>query len=213
MKRTASVGRNLDAISDKQVLICWGFNFRELETYNMGSYAYPVCRALLLGMKELTESRNKFIRMRHFTVFAGDYGDENEYFWAGIRHSISHRVVDIFSKHLKALRGYYQMMEDRTPWIPLIPMYRYEYGNIIEYTEESRLAGRMHIEKRFGTGVRILYRMWVSAEEVKREEREDSYWWRYKKHFKLTWKELGEFRKIHEESRLPLLRLRKMKED
>jgi hypothetical protein len=158
--------RYTDFISDKQKLVCWGFDFRGLKSISeTGNYSDPVRQAMFTACKDMAESGDRFIRNRHFTIFMGDYGPENEIFWIGIRWSTSKRIFDIFSTYLKLLKGFDHIEEFRTPWVPLVPMYRYEYGRVIEYIYEDTLAGMRSVDLDFGTGVKMLYRLWVSAEE------------------------------------------------
>lgn len=167
-KRMALIDRSwryTDFISDYQKLLCWGFDYRGLKAIaDIDDYSDPVRKAMFAALKEIADSGNKFIRSRHFTIFMGDYGDENQYFWIGIRWSTSGRIIDIFNRHFTPLRGFEFMECAETPWIPLIPMYRYEYGKVVQYIFEYAQAGKRSIDLDYGTGLKMIYRLWESAE-------------------------------------------------
>ncbi len=157
-----------DFISEKQLVQYWGFDFIKLKILDKnGDYSMPVRIVLFSIFKIMSESHDKRIRLRHFTVWIGDYGDSNQYFCIAIPYRMDMKIVNIFNKNFKSMSGFMFWNYDRLPAVSLIPVYRYEYGKIIEYTYERSLAGKHTIdvgEEGFNTGLTIQYREWESAE-------------------------------------------------
>lgn len=157
-----------DIISDSQLVQFWCFDFEELKSfYNTSDYSRPVRSALFSIFKAMNESHDKRIRLRHFSVWVGDIGDLNQYFCIAIPSRMSAYVVNIFKKNFESMCGFDSWNYDRLPYIPLIPVYRFEFGRIIEYTYETSLAGKYKIdigEEGFNSGLTVQYRKWVSAE-------------------------------------------------
>ena len=165
MKWETIFDKYTDFISDYQDLIYWGFDYQTLqEVYATGDYSQPIREALFKVFETLSKSNNSFIKYRHFTVFMGDYGPKNRLFGVGILSSSSGKIIDIFSKYFKEITGYEYMGGSSIPWVPFLPVYRYEYGLIIEYMNDNDIAGKKVYDQEFGTGLKILYRWWESAE-------------------------------------------------
>ncbi len=161
-----------DFISDYQEVLCWGFDSEVLmSAYGAANYSVPVRRALFAGFKAVAESGNRRVRERCFTVWMGDYGDENRYFWAALPGRMLHQVGEAVSSCFTGLRGFMFNEFGTVPRISLVPVYRYECGRVVEYAYEDSLAGRMRIDSEFGTGLTVLYRRWLSAEEFFVKER------------------------------------------
>ena len=96
----------------------------------------------------------------------GDSGEENQYFCLGIKNWILKKIKQSFSEILEEMEGYAFSDYDRTPYIPLIPFYRYDKGLVIEYTYDDDCISRKKFdtEDNFGFGNKIKYRKWESAE-------------------------------------------------
>ncbi|MFC1671321.1 hypothetical protein ACFL20_13090 [Spirochaetota bacterium] len=157
-----------DFISDWQNVQSWGFDFETLQcAYDVGDYSIPVREALFKSLKRIASSKSKSIRDRHFTVWMGDYGSENRYFWVAVPSWMYQRVEKIFDKYFESLEGFMFRGGGRIPYLPFIPIYRYEYGRVIEYTYDDSEAGKMKIdegEEGFGSGLTVVYRNYESAE-------------------------------------------------
>jgi len=174
MKWETIFEKHTDFISEYQDILIWGFYFETLlETYNVGNYSVPVRRALLCALRSISESKNKRIRGARFTIWMGDYGSQNEFFCVGVPIRLSSRVTDILSAHLTGLHGFEFLEGGSIPSVPLIPIYRYEAGKVIEYTSDESLAGKKKIddEEEYGSGLKITYRIDECAESLEMKEK------------------------------------------
>jgi hypothetical protein len=160
--------KHTDIISDSQLVQFWCFDFEKLKSsYNSSDYSLPVRSSLFNTFKVMNSSYDLRIRLRHFTIWVGDYGDLNQFFCIGIPYRMNSKIVNIFKNNFESMPGFVLWNYDRLPAVPLIPVYRYEYGRIIEYSYETSLAGKFKIdngEDSFNTGLTVQYRRWVSAE-------------------------------------------------
>ena len=160
--------KHTDFISDWQYVRSWGFDFQVLQdSYNTCDYSLSVRRALFMALKKIASSRSSRVRDRHFTIWMGDSGPENQYFWVAVPYRMLRSVVDIFDRVFSSQDGFmFEGNGDQIPYLPLIPVYRYEYGRVVEYADFSE-AGRMRIddeEDGFGTGLVVVKRARESAE-------------------------------------------------
>lgn len=159
--------RYTDFISERQIVQFWAFDYTKLKKNENSDYSQPVRSVLFSIFKRMNESLDKHIRLRHFTVWIGDYGDTNQFFCIGIPFRMHNRVAALFKKYLESLAGFEFWNYDRLPTVPLIPMYRYEYGKIIEYIHSKRIAGKYKIDigkDGLNTGLTVQYRICECAE-------------------------------------------------
>jgi len=156
MSNDEIIEKYTDFISLNQRLICWGFRIEILEKSYEGCYGDPVKRALLQALKALSQSGNKRLRERSFTIWIGDYGWG---YWVGIPSKISSDVVELIGKFLKSINGYEILEFGSVSVMSLIPKFRYEKRKVIEYSDFD-LAGseRLDDEDWYGTGLVIHYR-------------------------------------------------------
>lgn len=172
MKDETIFNNHTDIISDWLFITCWAFDIKGLkETSGSGDYTEPVRIALLRSLGEIANSRNKRIRERSFTIFMGDFGEGNQNFGIGIRDSTYRKVKNIFLKEFEATNGFLYETNDRMPFAPFVPCYRYIHGNVIEYTFEDSLVGKKYVDSNYGSGLTIKYREWVSAENYGLKQR------------------------------------------
>ncbi len=155
-----------DFISDYKDILCWGFAFETLmSAYSTEDYSMPVRRALFQGFEAIAVSGNRRVRERHFTVWMGDYGSENQYFCVAVPFWMLQRAKDVLDSVFTGVQGFMFMECCAIPYMPLIPIYRFEYGIVVEYTYEESMSGKMKIDTEYGTGLSVIYREWLSAEE------------------------------------------------
>lgn len=155
----------VDYISDFQHLICWSFSADVLEQeYATAVYAQPVADKVCAALAAIAASGNKRIRRRRFTIFAGDGGPGFSEFKIGIPASVSSRITALMTGFLCEPAGYLGISWEDTPFTPLIPFLRYEYGNLCVYTGDASLAGRVTREYCDHFHRALRYRRWESAE-------------------------------------------------
>ena len=148
----------VDYIPDEQYVLVWGFHLEGLIEAHPGFYALPVYRALIDGLCSVAASKNRKIRERKFTVWAGDYGD---CFWIAVPGEISSAVSGLLDAKLRHVTGFQWMEFGTIPEMPLIPMFAYNHGKVIRYGDFDD-AGKEDIdsEDRFGTGAAVQVRAW-----------------------------------------------------
>ena len=175
MKWETIFDKHTDFISEYQDILIWGFHFEKLlETYETGDYSVPVRKALLLALRSISESKYKRIQGARFTIWMGDYGPQNEFFCVGVPSKLSYTVTDILSSYLTGLEGFDFLECGSIPYVPLIPIYRYEEGKVIEYTSDETLAGKkkkIDDEEEYGSGLKIIYRIDECAEALDMKEK------------------------------------------
>jgi hypothetical protein len=165
MKQSDLFEKYTDYISDYQDVLIWEFNSKRIqENYNTLTYSMPVEIQLFKGLKKIYDSKNKSIREKKFSIFMGDLGQAFELFGIAITAKVSSKITDIISGCFEDIKGYKTLEYGKIPWVPLIPRYRYENGMVIEYTSESKLAGKLKVEEPESSGLKIMYRMYESAE-------------------------------------------------
>ena len=148
--------RYTDYILTQQYLICWGFDPETLDNTYRGANAFPMTRALLHGLKAISESKNKRLRDRRLTVWMGSYF---RYDWVGIPGGISSRVTELLSRFFWEITGFETLEFGELATMQLVPMFRYELGRIIQYVDaEDAGQERVDGDDNFGTGLTILYR-------------------------------------------------------
>lgn len=160
--------KHTDYIRESQFVICWGFDLEALEEADSGYYAWPVKVALLQGLKAGAASRSKRVRERSLTVWVGDYG---RYYWVAVPGNLSAQVVRVLSPYLEQAAGYDTTDFGRIPEVPLVAAFRYQMGQVIEYSDES-VAGTEYVddEENYGSGLTIRRRVVMPAELLGREK-------------------------------------------
>lgn len=165
MKQSEIFEKYTDFISDKQNVLIWGFDSNVLQKhYNTSIYSMPVEIQMFRAIKKIAESEYKTAREKKFTIFTGDFGSAFELFGVGITGRTNTKVVEIFTGCFGEIKGYVTMENGRIPRVPMIPCYRYENGLVIEYTDETRRAGKYRRKDAETSGLKIMYRMQESAE-------------------------------------------------
>lgn len=95
--------------------------------------------------------------------------------WFLVPDELPYRVTDILSSYLNRLVGLEFMECGSISYVPLIPIYRYEPGKVIEYTCDESMAGIERIDGdkgyEYGTGLTIIYRVNLPAEALDEEEK------------------------------------------
>jgi hypothetical protein len=125
-----------------------------------GYYEAGVFNALLTGLKELSESKNRRKREREFLICGGYYLHDT--FWIGVSSSLNADVTNILARHLREVAGYdSQEYSDSAP-LPFVPLFRYEHGQIIEYSIVSDGA----CSDAYWSGVKVSYRLLDNGPEL-----------------------------------------------
>ncbi len=176
MKQSDIFDKYTDFISDYQNVLIWEFDSQAIQTgYDMSTYTLPVEIQLFRALKKIAESKNKTIREKKFTIFYGDFGSANELFGVGITGRTTAKVSEIITSSFEEVKGYQTMEYGKIPNVPFIPWYRYENGLVIEYTSESKLVGKCRKDDSTIAGLKIMYRMWESAEGLEVKEKYCTY--------------------------------------
>jgi hypothetical protein len=164
--------RNLDIISDYQSVYIWKFDSEKIITSSKYSdYSLPLRISLFKIFLYLASSSKKIYRLRHFTIWMGDIGPPNNFFSIAIPAITSRVIRQLFNTYYSIEPGYSGSEFNKIPCIPLIPVYRYEYGRIIEYCYDEKLAGKFVIDNKYNSGLSVQYREWVSAESFSLNQR------------------------------------------
>lgn len=172
MRQSEMLEKYTDFISDTQDVLIWDFDSQMIQkNYDTYSYSLPVEIQLFRALKKIAESKNKTIRESKFIIFMGDFGSAFDFFGIGITSMINSKVTKILTGLFEEINGYQTMEYGKLPWLPFIPKYRYENGLVFEYTAESRLAGKFRKDDAVISGLKIMYRMWESAEWMGVEEK------------------------------------------
>lgn len=111
-------------------------------------------------MKSFLLSPNKKLHNADFILWFGDY--ERQY-CMGISKTRSKKVIDIFDTAFESLFGYLSFGE-KYKGLYLIPRFRYNKGEIIEYTEDEfdclDKVEWQDDEEGYGTDLVVKYRLW-----------------------------------------------------
>jgi hypothetical protein len=146
-----------DYISENHSLFCWEFSPEELEQHYGSYYGLHVKSALLQGLKSLAMSRNKRLRDRRFTIWMGDYGP---YYLLGVSSQLSSQVTRVLERLFVEVVGYKTSEFDDLSRLRLKPVFRYESGRVIEYSDESVVGTeKIDDDEWYGSGLTILHRM------------------------------------------------------
>jgi hypothetical protein len=135
------------------LLLFWGFDVQLLAQAYGGYYEGGVFKALLTGLKELSESKNKRKRERDFTMWGGHYLHDT--FWIGVPSSLSAEVTDSLSRHLWQVAGFSSQEYSDYVTHPFIAIFRYDHGRIIEYSVVSDGV----CSDAYGSGVDVSYQL------------------------------------------------------
>ena len=117
--------RDYDIIPDKQYLFIWGYRIKELIKKDKRIYSRPVLRELLRSLRSLPRTGKKRIWMRRFCIWAGDHGN---YFCVGIPGKMYADVTQQLRIYLKQVPGFEFSENGTTPYVPLVPIFLYDYG-------------------------------------------------------------------------------------
>jgi len=167
MKETEIWEKYTDFISDRQEILLWEFDSAILQSaYNTYTYSLPVEIELFRALKKISESKNKSVREKKFTIFLGDCGSQFELFAIGVSAKINSRISEIITGCLEDIHGYETIEYGQIPYVPLIPKYRYDCGNVYEYTSETRKVGKFRKDDAVIAGLKLQYRIYESAEGI-----------------------------------------------
>lgn len=166
-----SYNRNIDIISDYQSIYVWKFESKFIKQKNYSDYSLPIKKLLFKFFYYLASSNKKFYRLRHFTVWLGDAGPPNNIFCMAIPYRTSRVIIQLLDNYCSTVPGHAGFEFDKIPYVPLIPVYRYEYGKVVEYCYDEKQAGRYIIDDKYNTGLTIQFREWISAEDFNLKQR------------------------------------------
>jgi hypothetical protein len=146
--------QHTDVIVTPARFLCWGFLPERLNEGHLVSRGERVYRPLLRALEELCRSRNRRRRDRQFVVWAGDHLD---CFWVAVPAGLSAGVTSLIGRHLESVPGH-QHPELGNSWdLPLAPLFAYEYGRIIRYSDDSVVG--TETRDAYSSGVSVLNRL------------------------------------------------------
>jgi hypothetical protein len=135
-------------------LLCWGFELRLLGEAYGKVYGDEVFKAILEGLKDLSQTKNRCIREQRFALWCGDYSDG---FWVGVTAKLSSEVVEILGCHLQRVAGYRHKRYGHIASLQLTPFFMYDHGRVIEYSDDS-VAG-LERQDAYSSGMMVSYRL------------------------------------------------------
>ena len=154
---------HVDFISDEPASVAaFIFQVKALEEV-AGIYSRPVFRALLLGSHDLSKSKNKALRERSFTVFAGDVSSYNVFVVA--LETENAELTNFMASYFGQVPGYETL--EATSSSGLMPVFRYDKGHVIEYSEGG-LEGTTYEDTQnyYGSGLVIHRRDYRAPEDI-----------------------------------------------
>lgn len=150
-KRMEQLERYTDYIDMSQEVFCWEFSL------SAGDDIYDTVKTeLLRGLKALSESKNRRLRDRRFTIALGD--DAVWYYYVAITRPATD-LTRFLNRYLIPIEGYDTSEFAFLNTVKALPRLRYEAGQVIEYSDAD-LAGtwRDDDDDWYGSGLRIQYR-------------------------------------------------------
>ncbi len=161
--------KHTDFPPDEQYLTCWLYRQEgsdHLSPYTNADHAEftQVMRNLLRTLGELAQSKNKKLRERRFTVWAGD----PHYLILGIPGDSPLPLKQFMHDRMGRVAGYELSEGTEASQSAMAPTARYEAGKIILYDYPS-LAGLVsaHDNDNYKSGVTVHYRakgpLWMSG--------------------------------------------------
>lgn len=146
---------HFDIVTVPQTLLCWGFDTRNMmDAYGIG-FELTVFRALLTGLKEISESKNRRVRKRQFVILGGFYLWDT--YWIGVPANIYADVAFILVRHFQRLAGYETQDYGDISYLHFSVLFKYDHGRVIEYSDVSD-AG-MECLDAYESGMKVYYRL------------------------------------------------------
>ena len=153
-----------DFIGEDHRLWCYLFRLEVLEK-TATIYSTPVIKALLSGLRELMQSRNKRVRERAFTIWGGDYFAFDSYFVVAVPRELPVQVTEVLRRRFELVEGYSTMEGGSLPIVPVVPWFRYEGGTVIEYSDDSMCGKtRLDDDENYGSGLMLHFRQNLPVE-------------------------------------------------
>lgn len=153
-KQEAMLIQQTDFIKEDNATFNFGFPWSTLDLDS--DYTDSLFKCLLHAMKEIKYHKNKVIRERAFTIWAGDH---NQIFWIAVPENMSSKVTGIIDKYFKEEFPKITHGFGRTDKMALIPVFRYSFGHFIQYIEEDAAGGfRVDDADWYGTNETIYFK-------------------------------------------------------
>lgn len=148
---------NTDFVPERVYCVGYLFDLEVLEEEADSSlYSTPIVEKLMDSFLRLSKSGNKRLRETDFLVFGGDYfGGYKPFFIIAVLDHISVAVTEFLRSELHQAPGFETMEMLFTDEVMIIPLYRYEKGQVIQYGEYE-MAGQTVVDER--TGLSVLMR-------------------------------------------------------
>jgi len=162
---------NTDFIDEYQPLIAWFFDTEDVDAVTGGSWGRLLLEPLMAGLRELSESASKCLRESAFTILLGEYENQwgYSYYHIGVPPNTHQGVLELLTGRLNSVPGYWGL-EDLPEGAVRTPVFRYEQGRAIAYSEPE-VAGSEYLDDDawYGSGLTVLRRNWRPASLLGRE--------------------------------------------
>lgn len=148
-----------DFIDQSQYL--WAYGYQVAAIRKMGEEVFlPKWKyALFRSLAAVRDSGNKRVRERAFTIWAGYYGD---LLWCAVPGKILSDVPILMSTHIASLDGFYGGDFGSNDDMKLVPIARYDYGDVVVYGDSAQTG--MYGFYEFSddcASLIVRYRMWA----------------------------------------------------
>ncbi len=148
---------NTDYISNENEVRFYCYSLDVLERASE-IYTTPVFRIVLRALRELKKHAAPEMNGTQFTIWCGDAG--GQHFYLGFDRTISAEAWDLVQKRIFKIDGFDSFVIARPCTLPVSPIFRYERGAIIEYSDYE-LAGTERLDNKdwYGSGLTV-HRRW-----------------------------------------------------
>jgi hypothetical protein len=147
-----TISPHIDFIADEQI-VAFCYSLEELESHS--GYSRPILKQIMQALAALASSTKKSLHHQAFTIYGGDIIATGVYVVGFAVKTAS--LVDFLADYMRRAPAY-QSLESCSS-TPFIPLYRYDNGYIIEYSEEEEGTSYVDTEEYYGTGLTIYRRL------------------------------------------------------
>lgn len=124
------------------------------EVYPEWLHTEGIYKALLEGLRELSEKKSERLREQDFVVWGGEF---QLHYWIGIPDAINAGVVKVMDRHLRLVPGFGRNKYEYSESLRPEAIFRYKQGRIYEYSDEE-LAGKKRLDE-YGARVKVIHRV------------------------------------------------------
>jgi hypothetical protein len=120
-------GKVVEAILVPRMLWAFGFNYSHKNVEE-------VLRRVMKALAAIARSRQRRVRDRSLTLWSGNSeANGASLFIIGMPFKTSHRISDIFYKHLQPQPGFVEFSSTDPASVSAVPLLRYDHGRLVVY--------------------------------------------------------------------------------